>query len=516
MSLPAGFRVRIHADVEWTDRGRVLVGGSPLRVVRLSRRAVAQLNGRELEVVGTTAEVLAERLMDANIAVPVLDDEFRAPASEVTVVIPVRDRSEQLERALAALDGLAVIVVDDASVDPRAVGSVAGDHGAHVIHLDHNVGPAAARNIGLRHVSTPYVAFVDCDVVVAPDTLLALTAHFADPKVTAVAPCVRSRAASPRPGWIERHDEATPALGLGERAGVVRPGAGVAWLPSACLVARAHRLTSPEIAGFDAALRVGEDVDLVWRLVAAGDRVRYDPAYEAHHESRATVRSWAARKFAYGTGGAPLAARHPGNLAAAVLSPSMGVAALALLLRRRWALPIAAAGLARGALVVERSLPRSPGRGWLAARLSLRGFGWSLRQESGLVLRHWWPVVFVLAVVSRSARRVVASAMVVDVIATRVERPELPVARSVAGRRVDDLAYGAGLWWGALRGRSVRCLAVRVVRKTTDTTTRTAHARPSPARASTSDGPYHVSSRPLTSWVGVRENASGPSEAVKA
>ena len=38
----------------------------------------------------------------------------------------------------------------------------------------------------------------------------------------------------------------------------------------------------------------------------------------------------------------------------------------------------------------------------------------------------------------------------------------LPTA--LAGRRLDDLAYGAGLWWGAFRRRSPRCLAVRWLR----------------------------------------------------
>jgi len=30
--------------------------------------------------------------------------------------------------------------------------------------------------------------------------------------------------------------------------------------------------------------------------------------------------------------------------------------------------------------------------------------------------------------------------------------------RFIVARRLDDLAYGAGLWWGALRSRSPRAL----------------------------------------------------------
>jgi len=66
-------------------------------------------------------------------------------------------------------------------------------------------------------------------------------------------------------------------------------------LPSACLVGRTESIRP----GFDPELRVGEDVDLVWRLVAARHRVRYDPSVSALHDSRSTLRGWAGRKFEF-------------------------------------------------------------------------------------------------------------------------------------------------------------------------------------------------------------------------
>jgi len=164
------------------------------------------------------------------------------------------------------------------------------------------------------------------------------------------------------------------------------------------------------------------------------------------------------RKFVYGTGAAALAERHPENSMTAILSASMGLAALAILARRPWSVPVALAGVARGAQVLHRTLPP----GYPAARLSLRGLGWALRQESALVLRHWWPAAFAAALVSRRARGVVVSAMAVDLAVGTCEAGwQKPVA-TFAGRRLDDLAYGAGLWWGALRSGSLRCLKVRV------------------------------------------------------
>jgi mycofactocin system glycosyltransferase len=455
-----GFTVRLAGDVSVYEGGSVLVGGSPLSAVRLAPGARERLAGGTLVVSDAASAVVGDRLLAGNLAMPVLSTLAIAAAEDLTVVIPARDRADQLEQTLASIRGVAVLVVDDASVDAPAVAEVVSRHGADLVRVDANVGPAGARNIGLARVETPYVAFVDSDVVVTADALIGLTAHFADPSVALVAPHVRSRTLSDRPRWFERYDAAMPALGLGERPGVVRPGAAVAWLPSACLVARTDTVRT----GFDDRMRVGEDVDLVWRLTDSGHRVRYDPGFVAHHAARQTLRAWMARKFVYGTGGAGLGERHPANMLAAHMSPTMAIAATALMLRRPWSIPLALASLTVGARSLGRRLPEFDGRGQVAVRTSARGLWWSLRQESALALRHWWPASVAAALASRSARRIVVSAMLVDLVATVVERPELNPVRTFAGRRLDDLCYGAGLWCGAIRHGSLRSLRVKLDR----------------------------------------------------
>ncbi|OIJ25287.1 mycofactocin biosynthesis glycosyltransferase MftF [Nocardioides luteus] len=453
MRYPIGFRARIRDDVRRID-GRLLVGGSPLRAVRLTRAALALLADGEVTVVDAVTDALAARLVDGNLADPVLDGPGVEPA-ELTVVIPVRDRPEQLDRALSSLGALHRIVVDDASLDPEAVARVAHRHGAHLVQLTRNVGPAGARNAGLRAVRTRFVAFVDSDVTVEASTLLNLTRHFADSRVALVAPLVRSRARSREPRWFERFDEDDSSLALGTRACVVRPGAAVGWLPSACLVGRTERLG----AGFEETMRVGEDVDLVWRLVEAGEVVRYDPEQVAWHDTRTTVSGWLGRKYLYGTGGADLAVRHGRKGAPAVMTASMAATAAALLVRRRWSLPVAAAGIAYGVLSLRRRLPETPGRDRLAVQLCAQGLGWTVRQEAALLLRHWWPLTVLLAPRSALIRRALAASLVVDVVVAQVDNPGTryrPLAR-----RLDDMAYGAGLWAGAIRARSVTCLLPR-------------------------------------------------------
>lgn len=457
--LPDGFRVRVGDEVRVHDGGRTLVGGSPLRVLRLRAPAPALRRGEELEVADATTRAVAQRLLATNLAAPVLE-----PARDVdlTVVIPIRDRADRLDRLLAGLGDLPVVVVDDASRDPAAVAAVAQRYGARVVALTTNVGPAGARNAGIEHARTPYVAFVDSDVVVQAAALRGLTGHFADPQVAAVGPRVRGAARHDQPRRFERWDVEGLSLDLGTVPALVRPWSKVGWLPSACLLVRTSDLDPDTgVGGFAADRRVAEDVDLVWRLIRSGRQVRYDPAYVATHDARGTWTAWLGRKAFYGSGGAWLAQRHGDWMAPAVLSPVPALGAVALLGQRRWSIPAAVGAVALVRLRLGRTLPDTPDRPRLATALTAEVAVSTARQTSHLLLRHWWPGAAIAALVSRRARRALAAALLWDLLDHR----EIPVRRApeaFLARRADDLAYGAGLWWGALRAGSVRVLVPKV------------------------------------------------------
>jgi glycosyltransferase involved in cell wall biosynthesis len=88
----------------------------------------------------------------------------------VTVVVPTRDRPEQLASCLESLRGALrdtdeLVVVDSASIDAVAVGAVATAAGARVVRCE-LPGVNRARNAGWRAGSSQVVLFTDDDVVV--------------------------------------------------------------------------------------------------------------------------------------------------------------------------------------------------------------------------------------------------------------------------------------------------------------------------------------------------------------
>ncbi|MFI9833458.1 mycofactocin biosynthesis glycosyltransferase MftF [Streptomyces sp. NPDC051913] len=462
MSLPHGFTVTLDRHTEVVDGGRALLGGFPTRLLRLSARARPLLSGRDLRVTGPASALLAERLLDAGMANPVIAALPELADWRHTFVVPVRDRPRQLDRLLTSIGtGRTVIVVDDASVRPDAVEAVTVRHGATFLPLPVNVGPAGARNAGLRRVTTPYVVFVDSDVVLHPDTVPTLLRHFHDPRLALAVPRITALATADSTNWLGRYESARSSLDLGAHPATVLPGSPVSWVPTACAVARVDALGD----GLDERLRVGEDVDLCWRLIENGRRVRYEPAVEAAHEHRVRVHDWFRRKAVYGTGAHPLAERHPRFIAPAVLAPWNTALLLALLAQRRWSLPVAGAVCGVTVLRIARKLSGTEHPHRLAARLTAHGTVAALSQASALLTRHWWPLTALGCAASRRVRRAAAVAALTDIaLEHRRDRAPLDPVRYGLARRLDDLAYGSGVWWSAVRGRSTAALRPRFVR----------------------------------------------------
>ncbi|GAA3204852.1 mycofactocin biosynthesis glycosyltransferase MftF [Actinocorallia longicatena] len=444
--------VVIDRRVAFRSGGRVAMGGAPWKVVRFADAALPFLG--ELRRAGEAGVVpvspveraVARRLLDQGLAHP--GPAPRPGPHPVTVVVPAYGRADRLRRCLASLGGLPVIVVDDASPDPGPVRAAAEAHGARLVRHRVNRGPAAARNTGLRLAGTPFVAFVDSDCRVEPGWLDALMPCLDDPGTAAAAPRVVPAPGGPR--ILARYERTRSALDMGGAPALVRPGARLSFVPSATLLVRRETVAA---LGFDEALRLGEDVDLVWRLSDAGHHVRFRPAARVAHDPRPTWREWAVRRHEYGTSAAELAARHPGRLAPVRPSP-WNLAALALLVSGRPA--AAAATAAVSAALLARGMGHLPGHRALSATIVAQGVAADPAALGHALRREWWPLglVCLAAAPRRRAARAAAAAMLLPIAAEWLRAPSLDPVRYTAVRLADDLAYGTGVWASALRHRT--------------------------------------------------------------
>jgi succinoglycan biosynthesis protein ExoO len=222
-----------------------------------------------------------------------------APARPlVSVVMANHDGSAFIAEAVRSvldqtLANLQLIVVDDASSDDslnRAQAVANGDPRLIVAALDRNVGPGGARNRGLELARGDWIAVVDSDDLLAPtrlEHLLALagergadlvadnlTVFSAEGEIGPLLP--GARGGKPRQVRLAEFVSANSLYGSGPNLGVLKPLISVAAL---------KRLG----VRYDEALRIGEDYDLVARLLAGGARYWIDPTplyrYRKHSRS---------------------------------------------------------------------------------------------------------------------------------------------------------------------------------------------------------------------------------------
>lgn len=504
-------RFELAPGVRRTAGGRLLAGGTPPRLLRLSEQGAATLDrilgagdgatardgggdrpateptdgpdgGAELPAARSAedllpgggepddrAETLARRLASDGVLTPVPPDP--APAATMTTVVPVRDGGPGLNELVATLrERGEVIVVDDRSTDGS--GGRAAAAGATVVTNAGAPGPAGARNTGLRAATTELVAFVDADCRAEPSWCDGLaTLLEADPQLALAGPRVRSAPGRSAPA---RHERRHSPLDLGPLPSLVGPGRRIGYLPAAALVARRETLLTA--GGFDEELRYGEDVDLVWRLVAAGHRVRYVPTSEVEHEPRPTLAALASQRRGYGNSAAALETRHPG-----AATPLRASAAAYL----TWAAALrgplsAAAALGFGAWRASRRSENPASRRALA-EIAIRGQATASLRLARALRREWLPVTAAALAIGGRPRRIALTALAVDSLTAIVASPgadsrtardslagdttaalSLLDPRAAALRLLDDAAYAVGLWEGAIRAGSPASLLPRL------------------------------------------------------
>jgi GT2 family glycosyltransferase len=278
---------------------------------------------------------------------------------KVSVIVPARDAEATLG---ACLDALAVqhvqgeraelIIVDDGSRDrTRAV----AQRGDVRILCGAGRGPAAARNIGARCARGDILVFLDADTMPRPGWLSEMLAPFADPLVIAVKGRyhTQQRGLVPRFAQLEFEDKYA-RLERAARIDFVDTG-----------TAAYRRDAFLESGGFDEAFAVpsAEDVELAFRLSAAGARFVFNPRAGVWHRHAETLPAYLLKKLRYGIFRVEVYRRHPRKTFGDSYTPPVMAVQIGLV-ACSWML---------GALLAAR--PRRAVRWALAGALG--AFGWS-------------------------------------------------------------------------------------------------------------------------------------------
>jgi glycosyltransferase involved in cell wall biosynthesis len=182
----------------------------------------------------------------------------------ISVVVPVRDAMPWLADQLEALSvqdcelEWEVVVADNGSVDSSA--ALAREWAARhprmrVVDASARLGPGAARNIAVDKARGELLAFCDADDVVQPGWLRACAIELHRSDVVAGTFDF---------GSLNGRKPTTPRPAATRQLGFLPGGLG------ANLAVR--RSAFQEVGGFAEELRVGEDIDLCWRMQLRGYR----------------------------------------------------------------------------------------------------------------------------------------------------------------------------------------------------------------------------------------------------
>jgi glycosyltransferase involved in cell wall biosynthesis len=207
----------------------------------------------------------------------------------ISVIIPVYNASEFLNRCLTAIKKSSytfyeVIVVDDNSTDESA--ETARKNDVKVFRLQHQSGPAIARNYGAQKAKGEVLLFIDSDVLVKEQTLARVAEDFTEnPDIAAV--------------FGSYDDDPAEKNFLSQYKNLVhhyvhqqsRSEAATFWAGCGAI----RKDVFHEVGGFDGTKYSRpciEDIELGYRLKKMGYRILLDKDLQVKHLKEWRLKSW--------------------------------------------------------------------------------------------------------------------------------------------------------------------------------------------------------------------------------
>ncbi|MEZ5583110.1 MAG: mycofactocin biosynthesis glycosyltransferase MftF [Candidatus Competibacteraceae bacterium] len=466
--------------------GGVLISFRPLVALRLNARAMAALSCLKVErsisevaVISGLSKASAAAFLESLTRKRLLRKRLPLPVDwpAVSVIVPAHGRPAATRaciESLLALDypseRLEIIVVDDASRPPLA--PALDSLPIRLIRQDHNIGQSAARNLAARQARGTVLAFIDNDCEAEAGWLKALVPHLGEPAMGMVGGRVD---APPVTGWVAAYEAACSPLDMGSCGGEVGPTEAVAYLPTCNLLVDRQLLLNQ--SGFDAAMKLGEDVDFVWRALRTGARACYEPEGRVIHHHRIRLGALLARRADYGSSEADLQHKFPEGrrIMRLPLTVCVGLAALPTA-SVSWGMSIAV-GIAALAGMSHETVTKHQ-------RLRHMGLTLPVRTVATAVGRgHWASLYHLSANVSRYYSLPLLAAgllwtellpitvvllLIAPVSDYRRWQPALPIPAFVGLSCLEMAAYQLGVW----RGLDTAYVAALAAATTLDTMSR--------------------------------------------
>ena len=471
--IPLTYRLRDRVRLTQSEGSWRVICDVPLSVLRVNE-AAARLLSRTRHTASVT-QLAAALALDEERTLR-LCEYFRGkglldvgidPAADVTprvsVIVPAKDRASELAECLAAVfavdyprEAFEVLVVDDGSTDDTA--AVAGRFPCRVLVNPQTRGQSFARNLAATRASGEILAFIDSDCVADPGWLRQLVPFFAWELVVAVGGLVTGFSSA---SALDRYEEASSSLNMGRRLLLALDEAGTFYVPTCNLLVRREDYLAA--GGIRDEMRVGEDVDLCWRLRARGGAMVYAPVGAVSHKHRDRLGAMLRRRTQYGTSEARLQVLHKDKRPTLPITPlpllTFVALTISLMVRDARLAPLACLPLVcdatRRGVHLRREGIRMPAR--RVALASLRGhLSYVYFLQFRLVRYHLLALVgagFVLPALWPVAGFAALYASAVD-YSTR--RPRLGYPAFLVYYVLEHSAYQVGVALGCLRQRTVR------------------------------------------------------------